>query len=245
MAAAALAPAPLPPPAGDAVFSVFAAHVGASLVHRVDVFTLLSVCGACRAGRAACAHGARARAAGVRAAARALAARAAVAWLLRPRAALDEFIRAALYDDDRDGGSCDARCGAAGAKCAEVKLSRVMCPPAMQMAPPPAEHGGAMWGALIEEEGGAPPLLAPATDAALASAAAAAAARAPPVAVALWRCAPPDAAGVPRQALCPRLLSAREAAAALRALYAARFRPIRRRGWYNARPGEAPLWARP
>jgi hypothetical protein len=232
-----MAAAALPPPACDAAFAIFAAHVGASLVHRVDVFTLLSVCGACRAGRAACSAGARRRAAGVRAAARALAARAAVAWLLRPRAALDDFIRAALYDDDDDDNDafCDAR--AVGAKRAEVKLARVMCPPAMQMAPPAPHAGGGMWGALVEEEGGAPPLLAPPPPHP--------AAAAPSVAVALWRCAPPDASGVPRQALCPRLLSARDAAAVLSALYAARFRPIRRRGWYNARQGEAPLWARP
>jgi hypothetical protein len=42
------------------------------------------------------------------------------------------------------------------------------------------------------------------------------------------------------------LLSPKRAAAALSALYAAGFRPLRRRGWYNAGPpGEAPLWARP
>ena len=203
------------PERGALAFRVFAAHVGARLAHRVDCWTLTAVASASVAGRAACAGAARRRARAVRLVAHRLAACAALRWLLRPGAALDDFARAALFD------------GATGAKRAEVKLARVMC--ARSDDEEDDEHGE--WAAAAAHVVG--PLRA------------AAWCRSTPVGIALWRCAPPDAAGTPRQAAAHELLSPRAAAAALASLYDAGFLPLRRRGWYNARAGEAPLWARP
>jgi hypothetical protein len=197
----------------EAAFAAFCAHVGGALAHRVEMCTLAALCATSRAARAACRRGARCRAAAVRAATRALAANAAICWLLRPRAALDDFIRAALYDST-------------GVKAAEIKLARVMCAPAMQLALPP--------GAVVMHPRMHPPALRLRDELSGGC-----------YALALWRCGAPDAAGVPRQALRPQLLGASEAAAELQRLFAAGFRPLRRRGWYNAVAGEPPLWARP
>jgi len=64
------------------------------------------------------------------------------------------------------------------------------------------------------------------------------------VGVALWRCASPGSSGTPRQTIAGSIMSTNEATRAVYALLQAGFRPLRRRGFYNA-GNETPLWGRP
>ncbi len=183
----------------SSAFIVTVTHVGAHLAGRVDCNSLAALCRTCRLAHAHLAPALAARTRAVQVAATALWARTAVAWLLRPAAQLDEYVRAALYDNR-------------GVKLAEIKLARVVSPLALH-------HHHAANAALEQAE--------------------------PPMAVALWRCAPPWPSGSPRQAQAADLLDKQAASRALAALLRAGFRPLRRKGFYNARAWEEPLWGRP
>lgn len=100
-------------------FRVLCAHLGKCLVGRVECATLAALCATCRHARAALAGVTAARGRCVCRLAYALWARAAIRWLLRPSARLDDYVRCELLTE-RFGGE----------KLAEVKFARVVNPSA-------------------------------------------------------------------------------------------------------------------